>query len=193
MQQQHISFPDNRATIKANKNNDGIYLAFFTNNTQVQNEVDCAVNANVLSYLQENDTKVCDYINKQVMLGSNCGVFYTRPDAYYLIARAYASGISCLKPSMTRVTNYTLALFNLKNGSVDNSPFKTAIALNTLLASGYRGEVLKQAKEYLLKTQSTTTGAWPAEDFWISPPRGRSSSSALTTSIVLKALSALNP
>lgn len=191
LKRQHVSFPDNRATIKANKNSDGIYLAFFPNNTQVQNAVDCAVNASVLSYLQENDAKVCEYINNQVTLGKHCGVFYTLPDAYYLIARSYASGISCLKPSMPRVTNYTLARFNRKNGSVENSPFKTAMALNTLLATGYRGDILKQAKEYLLKTQSTTTGSWPAEDFWISPPRGRSSSRALTTSIVLKALNTM--
>lgn len=200
LQQNNVSFPDNRAAINANKNAEGLYYTFMLP-PSMQGNPDCGVNANVLSYLQENDPKVCGYLNEQVIQGKNCAIYYTLMDAYYLIARAYASGISCLKPSIPHITNYVLTRFNKKNGSVDNSPFKTAIALNTLFSSGYHGPEIQQAKQYLLKTQSTINGSWPAEDFWLWAGRddegkpalmGRSSSSALTTAIVLKALNNLS-
>jgi|GEM_PF-2313504 hypothetical protein len=199
LQQNNISFPDNRTAIKANKNAAGIYLTFIRLPNE-RNSVDCGVNANVLSYLHENDAQVCGYINEQVAQGNNCAVYYTLPDAYYLITRAYASGISCLKPSIPLITNYVIAQFDKQNGSVDNSPFKTAIALNTLISSAYHGPEIQKAKQYLLNTQSPYNGSWPADDFWLwagtddngNPVlMGRSSSSALTTAIVLKALNAL--
>jgi len=198
LQQNNISFPDNRASIKANKNEAGLYYTFVL--PPSLNDIDCGVNANVLSYTQENDPQVCSYLNEQIISGNNCAIFYTLADAYYLITRAYASGISCLKPSIPHITNYVVAQLNNNNGSVENSPFKTAIALNTLLATGYQGPEIKKAQLYLLKTQSKNNGSWPAEDFWLwagtddqgNPiMMGRSSSSALTTAIVLKALNSL--
>lgn len=199
LQQQDISFPDNHAAIKANKNAEGLYLTFIRAPGE-RNSIDCGVNANVLSYLRENDSQVCDYINTEVAQGKNCAVYYTLPDAYYLITRAYASGISCLKPSIPAITARVLTGFNQENGSVDSSPFKTAIALNILISSSYSGPEIEKAKQYLLNTQSPYNGAWPADDFWLwagvdenGHPvlLGKSSSSALTTAIVLKALNAL--
>ncbi len=190
LQQQRISFPDNRVLIKANKNKDGLYLTFVPPTNQF-NGVDCVVNANVLSYLHENDPKVCHYINEQIAQEKKCAYFYTRQNTNYFVARAYASGVTCLKPAITHIANYTLTQFNQKNGSVNNSPQQTAIALNTLLASGYRGEIIKQAKQYLLATQSTINGSWPAEDIWIwaSPQAvGKAKSTALTSAMALKAL-----
>jgi len=200
LQQNNANFPDNRTAINANKNASGIYLT-FVGIPENQNSIDCGVNANVLSYLKDNDPKVCRYINDQVAQGKNCAVYYTLPDAYYLITRAYASGVSCLKPSMPMISNYVLGQFDKQNGSIDNSPFKTAIGLNTLLSSGFTsGPEIQKAKQYLLNTQSVNNGSWPAEDFWLWAGTddhgnpilaGRSSSSALTTAIVLKALNAL--
>jgi hypothetical protein len=189
------SYPDNRTIIKANKDQEGLYKTWL----RPDSDIDCGVNANVLSYLQENDSKVCDYLNEQVIQGKTCAWYYTRMDSYYLISRAYASGVSCLKPSVSYLTSYTLSTIN-REGSVENSPYKTAVALNILLAVNYQGPEIQRAKEYLLKTQSPHTGAWPAEDFWLWPvgdengnPKiiGRSGSSAITTAFVIKALNAL--
>lgn len=197
LQQNHVSFPDNHEKMNANKNADGVYYTFFL--PPHTNSIDCGVNANVLSYMLDNDDKVCRYINEQVAQGNNCAVYYTLRDAYYLIARAYEMGATCLKPSSTHIINYVIAQF--KNGNIDNSPFKTAIGLNTLLSFDYQGPEIQQAKEYLFKTQSVDNGSWPADDFWLwagvddngNPVLlGRSSSSALTTAIALKALNKLN-
>lgn len=193
LQQNKAAFPDNRAAIKKNKDAGGLYYTFVGKHS----DVDCGVNANVLSYLQENDTKVCDYINQQVMQGKNCAWYYTQLDSYYLLARAYASGVSCLKPSVSYITDYTQRQFDKATGSVENSPFKTAIALNILLALDYHGPEIQRATDYLIKTQSPNTGAWAAEDFWLwvtgdgnGNPKllGTSGSSALTTALALKAL-----
>lgn len=195
LKQNNASFPDNIGAIKANKDQEGLYKTWLRPNS----DIDCGVNANVLSYLQDNDPKVCDYLNEQVTQGKTCAWYYTRMDAYYLISRAYASGVSCLKPSVSSLTSYTLSAIN-REGSVENSPYKTAVALNILLAVNYQGPEIQRLKEYLLKTQSPHTGAWPAEDFWLWPvadengnPKiiGRSGSSAITTAFVLKALNAL--
>lgn len=196
LQQNHISFPDNIAAIKANKNEQGIYKT-FASPLLLKNDIDCGVNANVLSYLKENDPQVCDYVNKQVVSGKNCANYYTQLQAYYLIAHAYDNGVSCFAPSVPLITNYVVKQFKSENSSVDDSQFKTAIALNTLLHLGYHGWPVEGARDYLLKTQSKETGAWLAEDFWIwtvvddqlKPfTLGRSNSSALTTALVLKAL-----
>jgi len=199
LQQNQITFPNNVTAIKANKNQDGLYLTFVLPPKE-SNDIDCGVNANVISYLQENDPAVCRYLNEQVATGKNCAEYYTLLDAYYLISRAYASGISCLEPSTPAITNYVLNQFDQQNGSVNDSPFKTAIALNTLQFLKYQGPEIQQARAYLLNTQSTHTGAWPADDFWLwagtddegnEIMMGRSSSSALTTAIALRALSGL--
>jgi hypothetical protein len=196
LQQNNASFPDNRAVIKDNKDKAGLYLT-WRSPMKKGNDVDCGVNANVLSYLQENDPKVCAYLNEQVIQGKNCAWYYTQMDAYYLIARAYASGVTCLEPSVSAITSHALKQFNRQTGNVENSPFKTAVALNVLLDVHYTGPEIQQAKEYLLKTQSANTGAWPAEGFWLWATSdkdgnlkilGRSGSSALTTALVLKAL-----
>lgn len=199
LQQNQVKFANNIAAIKANRNKEGLYLTFLLPPKQL-NDIDCGVNANVISYLQENDPAVCRYLNEQVATGKNCAEYYTLLDAYYLISRAYATGISCLKPSTAHITNYVLNQFNQQNGSVNDSPFKTAIALNTLLFLNYQGPEIQQAKSYLLKTQSAHTGSWPADDFWLwagtddqgnEIMMGRSSSSALTTAIVLRALNSI--
>lgn len=196
LQQNNAAYPDNHAVIKANKDKSGLYKTFVRKNS----DIDCGVNANVLSYLKENDPKVCDYLNEQVIQGKTCAWYYTRMDAYYLISRAYASGVSCLKPSVSYITSHTLSQINKETGNVENSAFKTAVALNVLLSVNYEGSEVQRAKNYLLKTQSPYTGAWPADDFWLwttsdenGNPKsiGRSGSSALTTALVLKALNAL--
>lgn len=195
LKQNHAAYPDNRTAINANKDQAGLYKTWF----RPASDIDCGVNANVLSYLQDNDSKVCDYLNEQVTQGKTCAWYYTRMDAYYLISRAYASGASCLKPSVSYLTSYTLSTIN-REGNVESSPYKTAVALNVLLAVNYQGPEIQRLKEYLLKTQSPNTGAWPAEDFWLWPvadengnPKiiGRSGSSSITTAFVLKALNAL--
>lgn len=199
LQQNHASFPDNFTAIKANTNKAGEFVTFMP--PYKTTDVDCGVNANVLSYLQENNPQVCRYLNEQVAQGKECALYYTKLDAYYLMARAYETGISCLQPSVEPITRYVLSRFNTEDGSVDHSPFKTAIALNTLLSVGYRGSVVQNAEQYLLKTQSPYNGSWAADDFWLwagtdkdgNPiMMGRSSSSALTTAIVLKALNVLH-
>lgn len=200
LRQNHVIFPDNRAFIKANKDATGAYNTWVLPEQQ-GNVVDCGVNANVLSYLQENDPQACQYLNEQVATGKQCAMYYSMSDAYYLIARAYASGVSCLKPSVDPMIHYVLSQFDKNTGSVEQSPFKTAIALNTLQSLNYKGPEIYLAEKYLLETQSPYTGSWPGDEFWYwagiddngSPyVLGRSSSSALTTAIALKALNALN-
>ena len=78
LQQNNISFPGNRAAINANKNEDGVYKTFVFP-AGVKNNIDCGVNANVLSYLQDNNPQVCNYLNEQVASGKNCATYYTQP------------------------------------------------------------------------------------------------------------------
>jgi hypothetical protein len=202
LKRQHIAFPDNRKAIIANKNTAGLYQTFFPNQIgHMINTVDCGVNANVLSYLQQNEPKICEYLNTQVASGKSCAFYYDILESYYLIGRAYQSGVSCLKPSIPYITKYALSQFNSDKYSVGDSPFKTSLAINILLAGGYKGEVLHKAQVYLLASQSTATGSWPADDFWIWTTGrmtngkidiiGKASSSALTTALVLKTLNTL--
>lgn len=198
LQQNGVAFPDNHQIIEANKNEKGVYLTFV--DPPFINDVDCGVNANVLSYLQQADKNVCNYLNKQVAQKANCAHYYSLLDAYYLISRAYKTGIQCLKPSAQPILAYTLEQINQWDKDGNMSSFKRAVALNILLDYGYRGEAIFKTTQFLLKKQSRHNGSWPGEDFWLWSGvdeegnrflLGQSSSSALTTAIALKALNRL--
>ncbi|MBN9229667.1 MAG: hypothetical protein BGO90_01625 [Legionella sp. 40-6] len=195
LQQNRENYPDNRAVIEANKNTQGLYLTFI--DPPFINDVDCGVNANVMSYLKNNDPKVCAYLNNQVSQKTNCANYYSLLDAYYLIARAYQDGVQCLQNSGQPIINYTLQQLAQWERQGDNSAFKRALALNILLDYGYRGEQIAKATYFLLKNQSPINGSWAADDFWLWSGvdeqgnrmlLGTSSSSALTTALALKAL-----
>ncbi len=80
------------------------------------NEVDCVVNANVLTTLanfDELDTvgvkKACKFINKAIKKGqfSSCGLYY--PNTYnihYVASKTLEAGVSCLEESEPRLVDH---------------------------------------------------------------------------------------
>lgn len=188
-------YPNNHQAIKATKADNGAYYTWFGREAE-DNDIDCGVNANVLSYQQDNDPGACQYLNNEVASGRNCAIYYSQLDAYYLISRAYHSGVSCLSPSVDGIKRFAVNKID-SDGSVDGNAFETAIAVNALLDVGYRGYEVRRAVNYLLSQQSKITGAWPSAPFWLWASSddngqpfllGRSGSRAMTTAIALKAI-----
>lgn len=194
LKQQGIAFNNNTDIISRSKDKNGLYVTFI--GQPFGEDLDCGVNVNVLSYLQENDENVCRYLNDAVASGQSCALFYNQLDSYYLISRAYHSGISCLSPSVNHITDWVLSQLASENGSFNNNAHQSAMALNILKDFSYQGEAIEKLQNYLL-SQQKSNGGWEGSDFWLWSGTdddgnlhnfGFSRSAALTTAISLKAL-----
>lgn len=176
------------------RNAEGLFYTWFFDSVK-DNDIDCAVNANVLFYLGETpDTMpACAYINGTVERREEgrCSLYY--PGAlkyYYMISRAYGNGARCLEPSREAVLQRILA-GQRTDGSFGNA-LDTALAAASLLNYGYQGPALDRGIGALFGIQKRD-GSWERSVLFYGPqPRSLAyydyGSESLTTAIALEAL-----
>ena len=157
-------------------------------------DVDCAVNAHVLSYLASRGLEpapVCSYLKALAEQGLplECSIYYPRREALaYAWSRAYASGATCL-------ADVTLALRQALLQARDpqgrwGDALHTALAITSLLQLGHDPADLAPAVAWLLQVQDER-GAWSRQPYFFAPRINWWHGSAeVTTAFVLEALSA---
>jgi len=154
------------------------------------NDVDCAVNANVLLYLgQGEETRgAVEYLIGVVLddREKECSHFYPDPPAlYYMLSRACFNGVSALAPTRRPVLDKLLPLQE-SDGSFGNA-LRTALAACTLLNFDQRATAPSQAVEHLLAAQQED-GSWPRISFFVDSASYYGSED-LTTALCVEALS----
>jgi hypothetical protein len=165
---------------------------FFRDTEADPDDVDCVVNANAILYLQERkETRaaikyLCDVIanNRE----EACDKWYlSRFAVYYMISRAYHSGVLALGPTRDKIVRLTIDSL-AERGSASKS-LEIALAACTLMNFGSAGEPLTRAIELLLQEQDST-GHWARCPFYYGGPKKvfNWGSRELTTAICLEAL-----
>tara|TARA_Y100000310_G_scaffold148238_1_gene147489 strand:- start:4095 stop:5120 length:1026 start_codon:yes stop_codon:yes gene_type:complete len=187
LRRNRIDFEDNSDIIENNRNDEGLFYTWLDKNPE-DNDVDCAVNTNVLLYLGENDAEVCSYINNAIEKDEDCSIYY--PDKfslYYMVSRAFMNNISCFNENKNIIIERVLSKQE-DDGSFGN-PLQTALAVNTLINYGYTETEIDHAIGYLVKHQNNN-GSWPKEIFFIGAyfEDINFGSEELTTAIVVEAL-----
>ena len=210
----HVSVPPNRDIILANRNGDGIFYTWVVPRStspspgaggldyEVNPEavltvvlsgavdnVDCAVNANVLLYLGESEDtkKAVDYLVGMVLEGkeNGCSDFYPdRLSFYYMLSRAYCHGVLSLESIALPVTD-RVSRSQVDDGSFGNE-LLSALAMCTLLNFGRVTPAAGRAVEHLLKAQRED-GSWPRRAMFLGPAPYYGSEE-LTTALCVEAL-----
>jgi hypothetical protein len=215
LEKQGRPLPANREILLANRNEAGAFYTWLAPRTTVppemtqaisrlvgaetllaillsgtMNDVDCAVNANVLLYLGQGEEArgAVEYLIGVVLddREQECNHFYPDPLAfYYMLSRAYFNGISALAPTLRPVLDKLLPQQE-SDGSFGDM-LRTALAACTLLNFDQRATALCRAVEQLLAAQRKD-GSWPrlALFLGLAPYYG---SEELTTALCVEALS----
>jgi len=136
-------------------------------------DIDCAVNANVLLYLNEcEDTKAAiAYLIEVTLSGKEvmCDKWYlSKFPHYYMLSRAYFNGVEALGAVKSTVTD-TLERMLDTNGECSN-PLDTALAACTLLNFNHQSEALHKAIRSLVETQKSD-GAWLRVPLYYGDPK----------------------
>lgn len=158
-----------------------------------RNDVDAAVNANVLFYLglDENTQPIVNYMldiidqNKE----ADCDLWYRNPfTIYYFFSRNFKTGISALEPAKQPIIDRILATIQ-ENGAMGDSILDTALGIIALINFNYRSPVLTKAINYLLNNQQSH-GNWIRWAVYYGGPKKLScfGSEELTTGFCLEAL-----
>lgn len=208
------AFPANRKIILANRNREGLFYTWIVARPDsskqiiktlqplinpgahalwsiagILDNVDCAVNANVLLYLGESAaTQAAIARVIEIVRGTRTqsGVsFY--PDAlglYYMISRAYANGVLALAETRDTIVEQSLAC-QKQNDSFGNE-LLTAMAICTLLNFEQPSRHLERAVRYLSRRQ-TDEGAWSRCAAFLGPAPYYGSEE-LTTALGIQAL-----
>lgn len=155
----------------------------------ISDNIDLAVNANVLLYLGESaETRATITYLIDTVYGKlpERGVrFY--PDElalYYFLARAYCNGVSAFQEIQSEITNHVLAT-QKRDGSFGNE-LTTALAISTLLNFGQQPRELVRGVENLLRLQGRN-GAWQRICAFLGPAPYYGSAE-LTTALCVQAL-----
>lgn len=156
-------------------------------------DVDMVVNSNILFYIgKDNRTKkVINYLIETIKHNqeSNRDKWYRNVlTAYYFISRNIYAGITELDVIKKDIIHKTLKKQN-PDGSFGESVLETALAVSSLLYSGYREKKLEKSIEYIIKTQSEY-GNWDRWAFYYGAPKKPTcfGSEELTTGFCLEAL-----
>jgi hypothetical protein len=156
-------------------------------------DVNVGVNASILSYLGDipATAPVISEIIKVIASGKEheCDKWYRNPfTIYYLIAKAYNSGVKKLQPVAETIIERILATATA-DGQLGNSIFDTAIGATALINLGFPSRELHRTIGFLIKHQGVH-GEWPRWlFFYINPERGHGwGSEELTTAFCLEAI-----
>lgn len=155
-------FGSNKKYLLNNRNEQGLFYTYILPPVH-KNDIDSAVNANVLFYLGEcEETKaVCDYLNHLVSSDLEKGshpYYLSDLSLYYFMSRAYFHGARSLSKAKDAVLNKTI-LLQQKDGSFGDD-LSNALAVCTLLNYEYNDDAtLDRAIESIVQHQRED-GAW---------------------------------
>ncbi len=179
-----------KTSISANKK-DGKYFTYLRDYQAPMPQtwnVDPVVNAQVMMLNGVSEDDVCSFIHVEVACKKTPSIYYRdRVILLYMLSRAYANDVSCIKKSVELLYREALACQD-KNGSL-GSPLRTA-AFVTASINSHSGEsvAVKKAVSWLLDNQ-LKDGSWPAGFFFHGgDPNYFYGSKALTTAVVVEAL-----
>ncbi|WP_293355774.1 MULTISPECIES: phytanoyl-CoA dioxygenase family protein [unclassified Microcoleus] len=211
----NISHPSNTEVIFANRNQQGMFytwvlprsfktiflnlrtlgkaLSYSNELWKLTNKDDvcCAVNANALLYLGENQQTqaVIKHLIDIVFDSSedsNTAFYNHKLSFYYMLSRAYFNGIQSLGVVKNDIINKVLNLQEA-DGSFGNE-LLTALAICTLLNFNYYTASLEGAINFLLKTQQPN-GSWQRIPMYGGQlDKATFGSAELTTAICVEAL-----
>lgn len=202
----NVKFGDNDKLILNNRNENNLFYTWIFDSDRSKpfykifnnNEIDCAVNANVLLYLNQSEISapVCRFINEEITNDSCYSLWYKKKSVlYYFVARAYENGINCLNKSRNKIIKDVL--MDIQNNRLTGSYFDLALNLNTLSAYDYDDNEIEAGLRYLLENQNID-GSWDPDVFFgdkVSPYDYANSkvyyyvySKDLTTALVVEAL-----
>lgn len=182
----NVAFPKNIGIILENKNQQGLFYTWlfpnslrklslwllttgkaFSSSNELwkltdKNDICCVVNANTLLYLGETKQtkKVIEHLIDIVLQGTedtNTSFYNHKLSFYYMLSRAYFSGVHSLGVLKIPVINQVLNL-QKADGSFGDE-LLTTLAVCTLLNFNYSTPSLDKAIEFLLKTQQPD-GSW---------------------------------
>ncbi|MBI5030986.1 MAG: hypothetical protein HZB51_10695 [Chloroflexi bacterium] len=210
---QHQQTLANRELILANRTRDGLFYTWLApraasaphwaneirraTNTSARTlfsisgtleNVDCAVNANVLLYLGEcRETQpAIDFLKQSTSKETICSSYYAdRIALYYLLSRAYYNGVPSLEETRDAVIQ-SIITRQVRDRSFGNA-LLTALAICTWLNFNQPQSALDGAVAYLLRTQSHV-GSWKRIPMWLGPA-SYYGSEELTTALCVEALS----
>ena len=153
------------------------------------NNVDPAVNANVLLYLGECDETrpaIRYLVTSMNNANSQIDSYYADPMVfYYLVSRAYYRGVNPLIEASKTIRKALLARRKM-DGSFGNA-LLTALAVCTGINFGQPRDTLMDSVNCLLQTQKRS-GAWQLNPMWLGPAPFYGSEE-LTTALCFEALS----
>jgi len=196
-----ISFDSNRETLLANRNVRGVFLTWIRSLSDnlaslnwpegVLDDVDCVVNANTVAYLGESEEtkKAIDYL---IALASNglpdkfSYYYLDRESFYYMLSKAYSSGLESLSPAMEPITQDCEKLLRQIGDSI--SSLSLALIMCSFLNAGHCIDPSKHV-DRLLESQ-TSDGSWPRSAFYRGP--AYYGSEVLSTSFCIEALSRIS-
>jgi hypothetical protein len=193
--------PPNKKLILANRNKQGLFYTWFlprftillTNATfwlkslpetptrfvfwrkteAEPDDIDCAVNANVVLYLNEcEETKAAiAYLIEVTLSGTEvmCDKWYlSKFPYYYMLSRAYFNGVEAL--GAVKSTVITALEQMLDTNEECSNPLDIALATCTLMNFNHQSEALHKAIISLLETQKSD-GAWSRVPLYYGGPK----------------------
>jgi hypothetical protein len=172
-------------------------VLFWTRTAASPSDVDCVVNANVLSYLGEfsEAQPVADFLSIAVHEGraGSCDKYHRNACAfYYAVSRAYASGVKALEPLRAPLT----ARLDTTLSDAENlASAEVALAICAMLNLGHRPPNFNAAIERIVASQQAD-GSWPPFAlYWGGPPERNHcwGSRALTTGLCVEAIARSTP
>lgn len=216
-------YPENREILLANRKKNGLFYTWYTLRPNTvwnkdywllmlrqyknpiggllfwhkfecnRNDVDAAVNANVLFYLglDESTRPILNYLLEVIEKNQegDCDLWYRNPLAiYYFFSRIYKEGVAELEPLKQPITDRILLTVKA-DGSMGESVLDTAFGIISLLHLNYQGSIIDQAVDYLIKNQNTH-GDWARWAVYYGGPKKLScfGSEEMTTGFCLEAL-----
>jgi hypothetical protein len=197
-----IDFTSNTAALLANRNTNGLFYTWFIIRPSItftktnfavmarelkrplksiifwkkhqggRNDIDAAVNANVLFHLglNENTQTIVKYLLNIITerKETDCDKWYRNPlTLYYFISRNYPY-VSQLSEAKDQIIERIYALYK-EDGYFGSSALETALAVSTLVNFGYTDDRLKRAVDFLVNTQQES-GCWARHIFFYSGP-----------------------
>lgn len=187
-----MRLPDNRQRILRCRNRYGVFRT-WVHNQPLFNDVDAAVNANVLLFLGDGEEMAgaLSYVIKSLEEGNvaKCMVYYLdMMTLYYLVSRAYYHGVSSLEQVRSFIIEKTVAA--VLDGWYENELY-TALAGCTLYNLGYENHGLIDTLVTGILSTQLPSGGWPMRSFFAGPTRDHSlwfGSQELTTAFCLEFL-----
>jgi hypothetical protein len=172
-------------------------LIWFKTNSN-RNDIDGAVNANVLYYLGEcEETKpIINYLNIIILENkeSTCDKWYNSIFVvYYFFTRNYFAGIKTLEPIKEPIIIRILAKIQ-DNGCIGENVLDTATAICSLINLGYRGDLYEKSILYIINNQNIN-GSWLSVNISFGSSKKSKvgwGSDELTTAFCLEALNRYN-